>query len=76
MKSRAEAFRGIPVEAVGNPRFDLLRPELRSYFADDVADLRHRYGRYILVNSNFGRLNHLLPAQRIFVNGYMKQENE
>ncbi len=65
MKSRAAAFRGIPVEAVGNPRFDLLRPELHGYFADDVADLRHRYGRFILVNSNFGRLNHLLPAQRI-----------
>ena len=65
MKSRAEAFRGIQIEAVGNPRFDLLRPELHAFFADDVADLRHRYGRFILVNSNFGRLNHLLSRQRI-----------
>lgn len=65
MKIRAEEFRGIPIEAVGNPRFDLLRPEVRSYFADDVADLRQRYGRFIVVNSNFGALNHLLPARRI-----------
>jgi surface carbohydrate biosynthesis protein len=65
MKSRAKAFRGIPVEAVGNPRIDLLRPELGAYFAEDVADLKNRYGQFILVNSNFGALNHLLPARRI-----------
>jgi surface carbohydrate biosynthesis protein len=65
MKSRASAFRDIPIEAVGNPRIDLLRPELGAYYADDAAELRNRYGRFILVNSNFGALNHLLPARRI-----------
>lgn len=65
MRSRSEAFRGIPVEAVGNPRFDLLRPDLREYYGTEAAEIKRRHGRFVLVNSNFGRLNHLLPSQRL-----------
>ena len=37
----------------GNPRFDLLRPELRSFFYQESIKLKKRYGRFLLVNTNF-----------------------
>lgn len=42
----------------GNPRFDLLRAELRDFYRADAEQVRARYGRNILVNTNFGRYNH------------------
>lgn len=45
------------VRRAANPRWDLLREELRPVFAQEVADLRRRYGDFILVNSNLGFTN-------------------
>jgi len=42
----------------GNPRFDLLRPELRGLFQKQTNRLREDYGSYILVATNFSRVNH------------------
>lgn len=44
----------------GNPRLDLLRPEFRQLFGDDAEKLRQQHGRFVLVNTNFGRFNHHL----------------
>ncbi len=44
----------------GHPRFDLLRPDVRAVHDPDVADLRRRFGRYILVATNFSRFNHFM----------------
>lgn len=49
---------GVPVHLLGNPRIDMLRPELRRYYDEDVASLHRRHGRMILINTNFGKLNH------------------
>ncbi|MCA9510659.1 MAG: hypothetical protein KC560_08150, partial [Myxococcales bacterium] len=51
-----------PVHATGNPRLDLTRPELRATFADDLAALRARHGDFLLVNTNFGLVNHYVDA--------------
>jgi surface carbohydrate biosynthesis protein len=51
-------YRGTPIHITGNPRADMLRPELRGYWAQDVEDLRRRFGKFILINSNFGKVNH------------------
>ena len=59
------SFQGVPVEVMGNPRADLLRPELRDFFRKQADRLRARYGRFILVNSNFGLLNHIRPKARL-----------
>jgi surface carbohydrate biosynthesis protein len=45
------------VRQAANPRWDLLRRELRSIFAEEAAELRRRYGGFILVNSNLGFTN-------------------
>jgi surface carbohydrate biosynthesis protein len=63
--SHQQAFSGIPLEATGNPRADMLRPELRRFYDQEVAELRRRFGRMILINSNSGRLNHFLPHRRL-----------
>ena len=46
-----------PVHATGNPRFDLLRPEFAYLHEDEAAAIRERYGRFILINTNFGHVN-------------------
>jgi surface carbohydrate biosynthesis protein len=58
-----EGYRGAPIHVTGNARMDLLRPELRPLFDADAARIRDRYGRFVLVNTNFSRLNHYFPGQ-------------
>lgn len=38
---------------VGNPRFDLLRPELRVLYEPESKNICERWGKYILINTNF-----------------------
>ena len=47
----------------GNPRFDLLRPELRGLFRKEANQLKEIHGPYILVPTNFGRVNHFSGAE-------------
>ncbi|HTO84272.1 MAG TPA: surface carbohydrate biosynthesis protein [Methylomirabilota bacterium] len=42
---------------VGNPRWDLLRPELRGSHDGEVAAIRAQHAPFILVNTNFAALN-------------------
>ena len=42
----------------GNPRFDLLRPELRGLFRGEADELKRQHGAYVLIATNFGRVNH------------------
>jgi surface carbohydrate biosynthesis protein len=45
------------VHITGNPRGDLLRPDIRSYYAPDVKRLQRIYGDFILINTNFAAVN-------------------
>ena len=47
----------IPIHITGNPRGDLLRPELRTYYENDAQELRRTYGEFILFNTNFNQIN-------------------
>ena len=55
------SYTGAPIHITGNPRIDLLRPELRPFFGQDVANIRARFGDYILVSTHFGAINHYVP---------------
>lgn len=57
-------YDGTPIHQVGNPRLDLLRTGLQRYYAQDVEKLQARLGRYILFNSNFGRVNSAIKRPR------------
>ncbi len=63
-----EALQGanIPIHILGNPRADLLRPEMQGMIDPDAEDLRRKYGRYILLNSNFGSANNMFPHRTRF----------
>jgi surface carbohydrate biosynthesis protein len=56
----------IPIHVTGNPRGDLLRPEIRGYYEKAVAEIRDYYGDFILLNTNFNHVNAFYPAQNLF----------
>ena len=43
--------------AVGNPRWDLLRPEFVGSHAEEVSRIRKENGRFLLINTNLGFIN-------------------
>ncbi|MGH6893243.1 MAG: surface carbohydrate biosynthesis protein [Dongiaceae bacterium] len=59
----AEAFAevfgrsGRQIQQACNPRWDLMRPKLRSIYDEEVAEIKRRFGEFILVNSNLGFTN-------------------
>jgi len=55
-----------PIYAVGNPRADLLREEIRTFYAPDAAALQKRYGDFILINTNFNHVNAFGPDINLF----------
>ncbi len=59
----ADGLKHKPIIASGNPRVDLLRPELAGYFAPEATKIRDRFGRFALFNTNFAMVNHFLPNQ-------------
>ncbi len=54
-------YHGVPIHETGNARVDMMRPELRPFFEGEVKALEQRFGRFILINTNFGSLNHFFP---------------
>jgi surface carbohydrate biosynthesis protein len=56
----------MPIHVTGNPRDDLLRPELRPFYQTEVANLQTAYGKFVLVNTNFNHVNAYFPAQNLF----------
>ena len=57
---------GMPIHVTGNPRSDMLRPELRSFYEPEADALRQEHGKFILVNTNFNHVNAFYPAQNLF----------
>jgi surface carbohydrate biosynthesis protein len=56
--ARAVPDRKDDILLAGNPRFDMLRPELRSFYSPAADRLNDEHGPVILVNTNFGFCNH------------------
>jgi surface carbohydrate biosynthesis protein len=57
---------GIPIHITGNPRSDMLRPELRPFYQKEVEELQARYGDFILINTNFNHVNAFGPDMNLF----------
>lgn len=57
---------GVPIHITGNPRSDLLRPELHDFYADEVEAIRRECGNFILVNTNFNHVNAFGPDMNLF----------
>ena len=48
---------GLQIHRVGNPRTDMLRPEMHSFYEEEVNALRQKFGNFILINTNFNHVN-------------------
>ncbi len=57
---------GVPIHVTGNPRSDLLRPEMHAYYAAEVENIRREFGDFILVNTNFNHVNAFGPDMNLF----------
>ena len=57
---------GLPIHSIGNPRTDMLRPEMHSFYEDEVQALRRRFGEFILINTNFNHVNAFGPDMNLF----------
>ena len=57
---------GIPIHVTGNPRSDMLRPELRSFYQKEIEEFQTRYGDFILINTNFNHVNAFGPDMNLF----------
>jgi len=71
-EANAELWRRYPhlphscvINVTGNPRNDLLRPELHVYYEGEVAKIRKTYGDFILVNTNFNHVNAFSRVQNL-----------
>ena len=42
---------------VGNIRFELLKKKYHQLYSKDVESIKNKYGKYILINTNFGAYN-------------------
>lgn len=57
MVENSPDYDGTPIFSTGNPRVDLLHPKARSFFDNEVAAIRNRFGQFVLLNSSFGTSN-------------------
>ncbi len=68
------------VVAVGTPRADLLRKEMRGLYDQDASALRARFGRYILMPSNFAAVINVrgdsYTVEQMWRHGYIKNREE
>ena len=58
---------GVPIHVTGNPRNDLLRPEIQPYYEKEVSNIRETYGDFILINTNFNHVNAFSPIRNLFL---------
>jgi surface carbohydrate biosynthesis protein len=72
-EDNAELWRQYPqlpdnavITVTGNPRNDLLRPELHAYYDSEVEKIKNTYGDFVLVNTNFNHVNAFSAVQNLF----------
>ncbi|MEC9342936.1 MAG: surface carbohydrate biosynthesis protein, partial [Pseudomonadota bacterium] len=63
MWARSDFDLGCGTSIVGNPRMDLLRPEMAAYYAPAVERLHATYGAYVLLNTNFPTVNNFVEGE-------------
>jgi surface carbohydrate biosynthesis protein len=57
---------GLPIHITGNPRSDMMRPEMCVFYENEVKKLRNAYGDFILINTNFNHVNAFFSTQNLF----------
>jgi surface carbohydrate biosynthesis protein len=55
-------YSGVPVHITGNPRGDMMRPDVFPFYEAESESIREQFGDFILINTNFGMVNGFLPS--------------
>ncbi len=55
------------IHLTGNPRNDMLRPEIRSFYEEEISELRKKFKDFILINTNFNHVNAFYPTMNLFL---------
>jgi len=55
-----------PILPFGNPRIDMMRPDLRAYHKPEMDSILSRFGDFALFNTNFAIVNHYIPGKTRF----------
>jgi surface carbohydrate biosynthesis protein len=63
---RSRQFENKPILPMGNPRIDMLRPELKQFHMPEIRSIHARFGDYVLFNSNFATVNHFVAGRTRF----------
>lgn len=53
------------IHVCGNPRFDLMREDHRDFYTQRVHAINDKYGKIILVNTNFAFCNHFKTEEEL-----------
>lgn len=54
------------IRSTGHPKFDLLKPAYRDFYAEEASALKTRFGEFILFNMNFSLSNNPLGVADTF----------
>lgn len=54
------------IHVTGHPRFDLCSERFAALYDREVTELRTKYGRFVLINTNFSRFSHIDGSGRYF----------
>ena len=54
------------IHTTGHPRFDLYKPQFRSYYDEESNKWKERYGDFVLINTNFAWANHFMGDKFLF----------
>ncbi len=50
------------IKISGHPRFDLLKPGFSNVYKNEIATIRKKYKKYVLICTCFGSCNHFVPG--------------
>jgi len=56
------AYSGAPVHITGNPRGDMMRPDVLPFYKPESESIAEQFGDIILINTNFSMVNGFLPS--------------
>ena len=56
------AYSNTPIYITGNPRGDMMRPEVLPFYEPEAESIHKRFGEFILINTNFSMVNGFLPS--------------
>jgi surface carbohydrate biosynthesis protein len=57
------------IVTTGHPRFELVKPAYRDYYAEPVAKMQREHGRFVLINTSFADGNSTERQQGLFKRG-------